>query len=271
MSKISDRLMKLGQVERTGFGFGVRAHGTKIPVILVGVRIEQPADADSLSADLFILAPGSAGAAQTSPVMDVALWGVAVSGGSGDEIESAIKAGADFVVVENESAPGTALKDEEIGRGFVVGNEVTDDRARAIDASPFDFLVLDGTTITMPMNVGATLDIQEQLARYSRHIFLKLAELPGKSDLEILRDMGVSGLIYDSGPAGKADLAGLRETIEKLEPKKHRSSASAVLPRGGDSASPQSADSDDPDDPDDDEDWDHVHLKPREARIRFRA
>lgn len=269
MSMISERLMKLGQVERTGFGFGARAGGSKIPVILVGVRIDTPADAGDLSADLFILAPGPAGAAQTSPIKDVDLWGVAVSGGSGDEIESAIKAGADFVIVEGESAPGAALKDEEIGRGFVVGNEVTDDRAKAIDLSPFDFLVLDGTTITMPMNVGATLDIQEQLARYSRHIFLKLAELPDKSDLEILRDMGVSGLIYDYGLAGKVNLAGLRETIEKLEPKKHRSSASAVLPRGGEAASPQEADFDEPDE--DDEDREQLLLKPGEAGTGFRA
>ena len=255
MSKISDRLAKLGQVERTGFGFAARATGTKIPVILVGARIDKPGDAGSLSADLFILAPNSAGAAQTSPVKGVDLWGVAVSGGSGDEINSAIKAGADFVVVEDESAPGAVLKDDEIGRGFVVGNEVTDDRARAIDASPFDFLVLDGPNIAMPMNIRATLDIKEQLARYSRHIFLKLAELPEKLDLEMLRDMGVSALIYDSSSAGKVDLAGLRETIGKLGPRKYKSSAGAVLPRGSGPAPQQEDDFDHPDEPDEDEDW----------------
>ncbi len=255
MSKISDRLAKLGQVERTGFGFRASATGAKVPVILVGVRIEKPGDAGSLSADLFILAPNSAGSANAGPIEGVDLWGVAVSGGSGDEIDSAIKAGADFVVVEDESAPGSALKDDEIGRGFVIGSEVTDDRARAIDSSPFDFLILDGSSIAMPLNVGATLDIQEQLARYSRHIFLKLAELPEKTDLEMLRDMGISALIYDSGPAGKVGLAGLRETIEKLEPKKHKSSATAVLPRGGGPASQQEDDFDEPGGPDEDEDW----------------
>ena len=252
MSKISDRLAKLGQVGRTGFGFGTRAPGTKIPVILVGVRIDKPGDAGSLSADLFILAPNSAGAAQTSPIKDVDLWGVSVSGGSGDEIEQAVKAGADFVVIDGESAPGAALNDDEIGRGFVVGTEVTDDRARAIDSSLFDFLVLDGSTIAMPLNVGATLDIREQLARYSKHIFIKLAELPGKLDLEMLRDMGVSALLYDSGSAGKVDLAGLRETIDNLEPKKHKSTAGVALPRSGGPAPQQEPDFDDPDEG---EDW----------------
>ena len=77
--------------------------------MLVGVRIDNPVDAGSLSADFFILAPDSKGAAQTRPVKGVDLWGVAVSGGSGDSIDTAIKAGADFIVIEDESAPGSAL------------------------------------------------------------------------------------------------------------------------------------------------------------------
>ena len=163
--------------------------------MLVGVRIDNPVDAGSLSADFFILAPGSKGAAQTRPVKGVDLWGVAVSGGSGDSIDTATKAGADFIVIEDESAPGSALLDEDSGRGFVVGSEITDDRARAIDSSPFDFLILGETTVAMPLDVGATLDIREQLSRYSRHIFLKLNSVPEKSDLGALRDMGISALI----------------------------------------------------------------------------
>ncbi len=252
MSKISDRLAKLGQIEQTGFGFGTRATGTKVPVMLVGVRIDNPVDAGSLSADFFILAPGSKGAAQTRPVKGVDLWGVAVSGGSGDSIDTATKAGADFIVIEGESVPGSALLDEDSGRGFVVGSEITDDRARAIDSSPFDFLILGETTVAMPLDVGATLDIREQLSRYSRHIFLKLNSVPEKSDLGALRDMGISALIYDSESAGKNDLAGLRKTIDGMKPKKHNTSAGAVLPRGDEATHRHDADIDDPDE---DEDW----------------
>ena len=254
MSKITDRLAKLGQVEQTGFGFGTRAPGTKVPVMLVGVRIDNPADAGSLNADFFILAPGSKGAAQTRPVKGVDLWGVAVSGGSGSSVGAATKAGADFIVIEDESAPGSALLDEDTGRGFVVGSEITDHRARAIDSSPFDFLILGKTPVAMPLDVGATLDIREQLSRYSRHIFLKLDTVPENSDLEALRDMGVSALIYDSESAGKNDLAGLRKTIDDLEPKKHNTSAGAVLLRGDEAAHRREVDIDDPDE-DEDEDW----------------
>ena len=220
--------------------------------MLVGVRIDNPVDAGSLSADFFILAPGSKGAAQTRTVKGVDLRGVAVAGGTGDSIDTATTDGADFIVIEDESAPGSALLDEDSGRGFVVGSEITDDRARAIDSSPFDFLILGETTVAMPLDVGATLDIREQLSRYSRHIFLKLNSVPEKSDLGALRDMGISALIYDSESAGKNDLAGLRKTIDGMKPKKNDTSAGAVLPRGDEATHRHDADIDDPDE---DEDW----------------
>ena len=55
MSKISERLTKLGQIERSGFGFGARATSTKVPVILIGMSIKKASDAANVNADLFIL------------------------------------------------------------------------------------------------------------------------------------------------------------------------------------------------------------------------
>ena len=65
MSKISERLTKLGQTERSGFGFGARAANTKIPVILIGAKVDSPSQAKNLGADLIILAADSTGSAQT--------------------------------------------------------------------------------------------------------------------------------------------------------------------------------------------------------------
>jgi hypothetical protein len=252
LSKISDRLTKLGQTERSGFGFGTRQTSMKVPVILVCARIDKPGDAQGLDADIFVLMPGANGAAQTTSPGDVDLWGVAVSGGSGEEIDSAVEVGADFIIVEDESAPGSALRDDDRGRGFVVGPEVSDDRARAIDSGPFDFLVLDGSDLNIPLNVGSALDIQEQLSRYSSHIFLSVAEVPGKPDLELLRDIGISALLYDSKSAIKVDLAGLRSLISEIEPKKQKVSADAMLSRSNEPNPRQQADFDD-----DDDDHDH--------------
>lgn len=256
MSKISERLTKLGQIERSGFGFGAKSASTKIPVILVGVSVDKAGDAKDFDADLVVLRPGSNGAAQSTAVEGVDIWGVTVSGGTPKDIEAAIEAGADFVVADGDDAPGAALRDDDSGKGYVVASDVSEDRAKAINSGPFDFLLLDGSDLKLPLSVGTVLDIQEQLARYSQHIFLNITEIPDQASLELLRDIGISALIYDSASTSKSDLKSLRETIDKLEPKKQKSSAGATLPRPSDSAS-QVEDHDDHDHDHDheDEEW----------------
>ena len=80
------------------------------------------------------------------------------------------------------------------------------------------------------------------------------AEVPDKVNLELLRDIGISALVYDAKSTSTADLTDLRKSIDLLEPRKHKSSGSAMLPQVGDS----SANNDDHDDHDhehDEDDW----------------
>ena len=67
---------------------------------------------------------------------------------------------------------------------------------------------------------------------YSRHIFLRLTQLPNDSDLELLRDTGISALLYDVSDAKVTEFAKLRDSINRLEPRKDKRSAPAVLPTG---------------------------------------
>ncbi len=256
MSKISERLSKLGQTERSGFGFGASSASTKIPVILVGVTAKTAAAAKGIDADIYLVDSNSKGEAQSTAVADAEIWGVSVSGGTSKAIDAAIEAGADFVVAEGESAPGSTLRDDETGKGYVVSTDASEDRAKAIDAGPFDFLILDGTSLKFPLTVGTVLDVQEQLGKYSRHVFLGMNQVPDQENLELLRDIGISGLLYDSDVVKDSDLKSLRESIDKLEPKKPKSSTGAVLPRSGESSSAADAGDDhDHDHEHDDEDW----------------
>ncbi|MBN4064195.1 hypothetical protein JYU04_00495 [Dehalococcoides mccartyi] len=254
MSKISERLSKLGHTERSGFGFGAQAASTKIPVILVGVNVEDSKSADGIDADLFIVAPGKNGAAQADAVKGANIWGVSVSGGSATEIDAAVEAGADFIIATGESAPGAALRDDDTAKGFIVASDVGEDRSKAIDSGQFEFLILDGTKIDLPLTVGSVLDIQEQLEKYSGHIFLQVTEIPDQANLELLRDIGISVLLYDGKNTKREDISALRKTIEQIEPKKHKNSGSATLPRAS-AASEQDDHEDHGEDFDDDEDW----------------
>jgi hypothetical protein len=218
------------------------------------MSIKKANEAANVNADLFILGADAKGAAQATAVKDAEIWGISVYGGSAKEIDAAVEAGADFVVAEGESAPGAALRDDDTAKGFVVAQDVTEDRANAIEAGPFEFLILDGTDLKLPLNVGTVLDIQEQLARYSCHIFLKVTAVPDQLNLELLRDIGISALIYEGGSISEEDLASLRKVIDLLEPKKQKSSAGATIPRAGESTA-QDEENHDHDHDLDDDDW----------------
>lgn len=230
MSKISERLAKLGQTETTGFGFGVSTLTRKIPVILTVLTIHKQKDIKDVPADALIMADGSKDALQPKTLRDTDIWGVSVSDGIDSDIDALVESGADFLVIETESTPGSALCGDDTGKGFVVDWNLPKKRARAIDNGPFDFLILDGSSIVLPLNVGGVLELQEQIAYYSRHIFLRLTQLPTDQDLELLRDIGISGLLYDVSDAHTTEFAKLRESIDRLEPRKDKRSSPAVLP-----------------------------------------
>jgi hypothetical protein len=50
--------------------------------------------------------------------------------------------------------------------------------------------------------------------------------------LELLRDIGISALLYDFKAAEKIEFTALKESIDQLKPKKDKSSTPAVLPSG---------------------------------------
>ena len=235
MSKISERLAKLGQTETTGFGFGVRALTRKIPVLLTVVTVHKPKDIKDVCADVFIMADGSKGVPQPQTLRDDDIWGVSVSDGIDCDIDALGVTGADFLVIETESTPGSALCGDGTGKGFVVNWNLPKKRAKAIDNGPFDFLILDGSSLNLPLNVGGVLELHEQIAYYSLHIFLRLTQLPTDQDLELLRDIGISALLYDVSDAKTKEFAKLRESIDRLEPRKEKKSAPAVLPASGSS------------------------------------
>jgi len=225
-------LAKLGQTETTGFGFGARALTRKIPVILTAVTIHKSKDIKDIDADVFIMPYGSTDASKSKTLEEVDIWGISVSDRNDSDIEALVGSGADFLVIETDATPGSLLCGGDIEKGFVVDWNLTENHAKAIDNGPFDFLILDGSSIIFPFSVGGVLELQEQIAYYSRHIFLRLIQLPGDSDLELLRDIGISVLLYDVNTAKAKEFAKLRESIGRLEPRKEKRSAPAVLPSG---------------------------------------
>ena len=166
MSKISDRLSKLGQTETIGFGFGVRSLTRKIPLILTAVTIHKPTDIKDLDADLFII---SNGLQQPKKLIGPDIWGVSVSDRSESDIDALVSSGADFLLIEKDSAPGVFLCGEDTGKGFVVDWDLPEKRAKAVDNGPFDFLILDA----IRQSNGCALAVEDEHIINTRDIISK--------------------------------------------------------------------------------------------------
>ncbi|MSQ08906.1 MAG: hypothetical protein EXR44_06370 [Dehalococcoidia bacterium] len=256
MSKLSDRLTNLGQAVPQKMGFGQVREKKRNPVVLIVGVVESNGKTGPAGefADIFLLRSKKGGKPATVKPDREGLWGVAISDCTVGDLASLKEAGCDFILIESESASGAALRDDGLGRGFVVPDGVTENRAHAIDDLPLDYLLLRGLSSKWPVTVGGALDLQEKVSMFTKHIFLEINAAPSKEDLELLRDMPVSALVVDLGVQDAQELQALKKAISELEPRKQRSELVAVLPANMQSSSTAHSHDPEPDHQDDDDD-----------------
>jgi hypothetical protein len=114
-----------------------------------------------------------------------------------------------------------------------VESGLSDQRARAVEDAPFEFLLYRPDAISWPLTVGAVLALQEVVSSFSKHIFLELRDMPGVSDLEVLKHMPVSALVVDLDKTPAEDVKSLKAAVEKLEPRKHKTERMPLVPASG--------------------------------------
>ena len=230
MSTLVDRLQRLGQIERSGFGFGASAPQKKVPTILVGVI---RGDNDSVTEDSpdFLVLDSCPDTTQIASLnKQQSIWGMFVGSDNRTKADQAGKIGADFLIVIDESAPASIILENDLANGFLIDRDINKHRAKAIDAIGFDFFILDGKSVEMPLTICSVLDIQEQLTRYSAHALLRLDQIPDAESLEIFRDLGISGILLNDSELKDGDLKSLRSTIADIQPKKSNGNVGASLP-----------------------------------------
>ena len=144
MSTLVDRLQRLGQIERAGFGFGASAQQKKVPTILVGVI---RGDNDSVTEDSpdFLVLDSCPDTTQIASLnKKQSIWGMFVGSDNRIKADQAGKIGADFLIVIDESAPASIILENDLANGFLIDRDINKHRAKAIDAIGFDFFILDG-------------------------------------------------------------------------------------------------------------------------------
>jgi hypothetical protein len=250
LSKFSDRLSNLGQSGPARMGFGKSAAREKNPVMLVIGRGGNP-EKDTSSVDLLLRA---------TPVSDEVAepWGLAVGASTEVDAETLEKNGCQFLVFESEDASAQGLLAEDLGKGIGVTDGLPEHRVRALEDGPFDFFVYRPSEVNWPLTVGSALRLQDLVSCFSKHIFLELSDLPGKDDLEVLKNLPISAIIVDLDKVHAADAASLKEEVSKLEPRKPNqgNERSAFLPATGRATSESIDDGDDDGYDGGDDDWD---------------
>ncbi len=249
MSKFSERLSSLGQSAPARMGFGKSAAREKNPVLLViGKTSGSKGDADSV--DLLLQPDGSKGEGD---------WGLEVNGAGKLDAEKLSKDGCQFLLISSEDTAAELLLSEELALGMPVADGLEDKRIRAIEDSPFEFLLYQPDSLSWPLDVGQVFKLQDLVSSFSKHIFLQVpsgAGLPGEKDLEVLKNLPVSALVIDLSDVKAADAAKLKESVAKLEPRKPSGKAerSPLVPLAGRQAAEEVET--ESDDFEDEEDWD---------------
>ena len=209
--------------------------------------------------DAFVLKVGAGGPVPPTGTLDAlkgSTWGVGGCIGAPDDLDALKDAGCDFILVAGDDAPGTVLRDDGMARGFTIQPGLSEERARAVEDLPFEFLVVEVGEESWPITLAVLMRLQGTVSMVSKHILLRVSQLPPADNLALLRDMPVSGLLVDMSAVDEAALAEGRKALDDLEPRRPRQpleQTSALVPPPGVTAL-ASADSGG------DEDWDGEHY-----------
>lgn len=230
-----------------GFATAVRA---PTPTMLCIVRLSENeankvADAAEKGADAVIIERAGEGKVrdQREKAKGLAL-GVSPQGAERQDVSKLREAGADFVVLNFESALAEALLEEKIGFVLNLDGEMDDTTLRLLGDLGLDALVApepDGV-----LTIARLLGLRRIASLARTPLLVESSVDIDASRLQALRESGVAGVIVDSSSIGK--LGRLRETIAALPARgrKREERAEATLPSpalGG-----ASSDEDDDDD-----------------------
>lgn len=257
MSKLIDRLEKVGVVAPAPMGFAASRATERAPALLtLALSSAKDAAAKPLQADAGIISIAKPTKAQLKAAQKAAgdrLWGLWPTAAGGVSLDALKEHGGDFVVLSNLDAPAELLADEEVGRLIVVPIDFPEQLGHSLEDFPVDAVVIAGLEDTSPLSVKALMRVRAVRDLVPRPLLLLRTAPLSQPELSMLQEIGLQGLVVDAAKVSADDAARIAEDIDALPPRKpKREHAGALLPRVS-SASParQLPDDDDEDDFDD--------------------
>jgi hypothetical protein len=223
MSKLAEQIRRISRMEAPPIGFAAAARQQNMQTLLCLVALSandvgKAAEAIEKGADAVIIEGADPGKlAQQVKKAGRGVFGVSLARAGRDRVVSLRQAGADFIVIDEETSAEALLEE---GVGFVLNarDEADDTRLRVLGDLGFDAVIVP------PPDRGLNVDGMMRLRRVAALTRAPLlTRVPAESEgplLEVLRASGVAGVILDGSQVGK--LGTLKERILSLPPRRRR-------------------------------------------------
>jgi hypothetical protein len=250
MSKFIDKLKQISQPLPAGMGFRQNNQKVSRPKIQLVALVQRPHEnlINKLSAADAVIS-------EVVQKSDEILWGFRSENGSLQEIDKAIEAGADFIVmpIDAEILP----PDKKTGKVSQLDTSITDIQIRALNDLPLDaVLIVENITSDSRITWQKLIQLRRFTSILPKPVLVFIqADMTG-AELQIIWETGVSGVVLEIKTASDVDtMAKLRELIDGLKPPspKKRERVTPFIPQGA-GAVPQTEEPDEGDDDDDDDD-----------------
>ncbi len=244
MSKLLDKLDRIGRGKTASLGFGSAGRAEKLPAMaVVGVLTDQKAYTkqaavlSDVGADAVLLEGAAPGKALTdlAKKLDGIPWGPKVPELGVDEAASFREAGCDFLAFGPEKALLGAMEGESTAYFLCVEPDMEERLLRTIEDLAVDGVLLPPSSVGLPLTVEHMMTLGVVREAFSKYLFLELPGPLSARELEGLRDMGIDGVVVNPSVLSKEDIQEMISSLKSLPKKQQNKSRrpDAVLPKPG--------------------------------------
>ena len=179
-------------------------------------------------------------------------WGIWINKFESESLEVLANEAVDYLVFSDITAPATILASDNLGRIIATPPDFPEELAHALNEIPIDAIILTGIEDTSPLSVRDLLRIRSFRDIVDKPILILRSVTLTKQELEILRDIGIQGIIVDCKLMDPQLTITLRDEIDTLSPRKTRTiGPKALIPTLNQETEQTYSDDDDDDDDDD--------------------
>lgn len=221
MSKLVQRLERLGRDTPAPMGFGLSARRQPPPQMLLLASCSVPGE---LSQEALAHLDGvlvTSSDAKGEVRAEDTPWGVMLPEATADAVGALREKGCDFIALSAGGVHLDSLKDEELGRVMVVPRDISTEQAHSLGDLPIDAVLLT-EPLSPPMTLQALMDLSAVRGEIARPALVLLSGAPSAWEIECLRDIGVDAVVMDAARTSADELEALKQHILALPRRRPR-------------------------------------------------